>query len=111
MDLAGSARVFAANALWRATGLRPAGRVLVRALESPDETTRSVAAMFLTQGGARAEPLLREALAQRVNLPLVLEIIASLRDPRYAPALHPLTQDPDPQVAAAAREALRAVEG
>ena len=70
--------LFACNVLWRLLHLRTAGRVLLRALGSPDENTRTVAGMFLVQSGRRAEPLLEEALTKRENLPMVLRVLASV---------------------------------
>jgi hypothetical protein len=105
--LAEAAWVYTSNTLWRATGSRAAGRALVRALGSPDATARTIAGMFLVQGGKRAKPLLREALARREHLPLLLTIIGDVGDPSFDPDVRRLSQDPDPQVARAAREALR----
>lgn len=101
--------LFAQNALWRGTGLRTAGRALVHALGSPAEDVRTIAGMLLVQGGERAKPLLEEAMRRRENLPMVLSVLASLEDPGYEPALRTFAQDPDPQVADAAREGLRAL--
>ncbi|MGH9702621.1 MAG: hypothetical protein ACRD4K_04540, partial [Candidatus Acidiferrales bacterium] len=70
--LLGTARLFACQAAWRLTGLPSAGRALVRALGSPDDTERVVAGMFLVRAGTRAESLLQEALCRRENLPMVL---------------------------------------
>lgn len=105
--LAEAAWVYTNNTLWRATGSRVAGRVLVRALGSGDATARTIAGMFLAQGGKRAGPLLREALARREQLPLLLTIIGDVGDRSFEPELRRFAQDPDPQVASAAREALR----
>jgi hypothetical protein len=105
--LAQAAWVYTNNTLWRTTGSRAAGRALVRALGSPDATARTIAGMFLVQGGQRAEPLLREALARREHLPLVLTIIGDVGARSFDADLRRLSDDPDPQVAQAAREALR----
>jgi hypothetical protein len=102
-----AARLLAQSALWRATGWRAAGRSLVAALGSHDEDVRTLAGILLVRGGERAEPLLEEALRRRENLPMVVSVLASLEDPRYEPNLRRLAQDPDPQVADAAREGLR----
>jgi HEAT repeat protein len=110
VELAGTAGVFANNTVWRATGSRAAGRRLVRALAAEDETVRTLAGMFLVQGGKRAEPLLREALGRRESLPLVLTILGDLGDPALTPDLRRFSQDTDPQVAQAARDALRVLD-
>jgi hypothetical protein len=110
MEASGAARLFGANALWRITGSRSAGRTLVEALGSRDEDLRSLAGIFLTRGGRRAEPLLREALDRRRHLPMVLTVLGSLGDPRYEPVFQSFSQDPDPEVADAAREGLHLLE-
>jgi hypothetical protein len=66
--------------------------------------------MFLVQAGRRAEPLLAEAIARRENLPVVLTVLGDLGDPRLAPELHQFRDDPDPAVAQAAQDALRALQ-
>lgn len=104
--VARAAQLFTANALWRATGLRSAGRSLVAALGSPDENVRTIAGMLLVKGGPRARPLLEEALQRRENLPMTLMVLADLGDPDLAKVIGPYADDPDPRVAQAARDAL-----
>ena len=101
------ALVFACAAAWRATGLRVAGRVLVRALGSEDENVRTIAGMFLVKAGKRSQPLLQEALGKRESLPIVLTILADIGDRKFERELQQFCQDEDPRVARAAREALR----
>lgn len=101
------ARLYALKSIWNATGLPAAGRVLVEALGSPDEGVRTVAGMFLVQSGSRAEPLIEEAIRRRQHLPMVLVIAGDIGAVRLEPELRRLTQDPDPQVAKAARDGLR----
>ena len=110
MQVGKAAQLFAAKALWQATGLRSAGRALVRALGSPDDDVRTLAGMFLVQGGKKAVPLLDEALRRREHLPIVLTLLADLGDPRYEPALRAFAADPDPAVAESARQALKVLE-
>ena len=107
MELGKVAGVFANRALFSTTGLRPAGRALVRALGSEHEDVRAVAGMSLVQSGERAEPLLEEAARRRENLPLVLTILGDIGDPKSEPLLERYTDDEDPEVARSAREALR----
>jgi hypothetical protein len=83
---------------------------VVRALASDDPTTRTMAGMLLVRSGSRSVPLLRDALAARHALPMVLPILADIGDQGARPALHALTQDPDASVAGAAREALRVLD-
>jgi hypothetical protein len=112
-DLPGAARLFSVNAIWRATGLDSAGRSLVRALDSPHEDLRTIAAMFLVQGGKRAIPLLRESLHKPQHKPeslaLVLAIIGDIGGSELEPQLRRFSDDPDPLVAKAARDALAVV--
>jgi HEAT repeat protein len=107
MELARVAGVFANRAVFSTTGFRPAGRALVRALGSTDENVRMIAGMSLVQSGRRAEPVLEEALARRENLAVVLSILGDIGDPSCEPLLARYTDDPDPEAARAAREALR----
>lgn len=97
------------NAIWRATGLRLAGRALVRALGHKDEDLQTIAGMLLVQAGQRAEPLLEEALLRREALPMVLTVLADLGDRRFEPQLRQFAHDRDPKVAEAAEDALRAL--
>ena len=63
--------------------------------------------MFLVQAGKRSQRLLEEALRRRENLPMVLSILASIGDKKFEPELREFSQDRDPQVAQAARDAPR----
>lgn len=102
--------LLAQNAAWRLTGARSAGRALVRALSSDDATTRTTAGMLLVRAGPRSMPLLREALAARSALPMVLPILADIGDQESRPTLSAFTRDTDAAVAGAAREALRVLD-
>jgi hypothetical protein len=101
------ARLYALKALWTGTGLRPAGRALVEALGSEDDGVRTVAGMLLVQSGKRAEPLVADALRRRQHLPMVLLIAGDIGAVGLEGELRRFTADPDPQVAKAARDALR----
>jgi hypothetical protein len=87
-----------------------AGRGVVQALSSTDPTTRTMAGMLLVRAGNRSRPLLREALAARQALPMVLPILADIGDQESRPAVSALARDPDPAVAGAAREAMRVLD-
>ena len=106
MELVGVAHLFVSNTIWRVTGLRSAGRALIHALSSKDETLKTIAGMFLVRTGSRAEPLLREALHRRESLPLVLTILGDIGDPKVVPELRQFSRDHNPEVAQAARDAL-----
>lgn len=110
IQLGAVSRLLLQNAVWRATGLPAAGRAVLRALEHPDPSVRTIAGMYLVRGGTRAEPLLLEAVAARWNLPLVATIIGDIGDRRLEAVLVELTRDPEVAVARAAHDALRALE-
>src|SRR5262249_7549074 len=108
--LSGALRLFVYRALWYWLGVASAGRALVRALGSPDENIRSIAGILLAKSGKRAAPLLQEALARRENLPTVLTVLGSIGDPALIPQLRQFADDQRPEVAKAAREALKVIE-
>ena len=108
--LLGATRLFFYRALWHWLGLGSAGRALVRALDSDDENIRNIAATLLTKSGKRAETLLQEAVNRRQNLPLVLSVLGSIGDRRLIPRIRQFTDDQNPDVAKAAREALKVIE-
>ena len=111
MQLGATLGVLVANAIWRAIGLRSVGRRLIAALGSPDENVYTIAGMCLVKAGAKALPLLQEALDRRQHLPQVLQIIADIGEPGTETALKRFTRDSDPKVAKAARDALRVLLG
>lgn len=104
---AATAKLFGEYGLWRGAGLKSAGRALVEALSSKEEDLRTIAGMLLVRGKYRARPILEEALDRREHLPMVLTVLADLGDPSVEARIHPFAEDPDPDVAAAARQALR----
>ena len=106
MQLGKSLGLFGQHFAFKTTGAASAARSLVRALESPDETARTLAGMFLVKNGAKSLPYLREALSQRQSVPMVLQIMADIGEPSVEPDLVQFTDDPDPEVARAARAAL-----
>lgn len=108
--LLGALRLFVCRALWYWLGVASAGRALVRALGSPDENIRSIAGILLAKSGKRAEPLLQEALDRRENLPTVLTVLGSIGDSALIPQLRQFADDRNPDVAKAAREALKVTE-
>lgn len=107
LDKSGAFRVIVWRAVFQATGLSLAGRRLVRALGSRDETVRTVAAMSLVQAGHRSIPLLCESLVRRQHLALALQALGDIGEPRVEPAIAPFAIHPDPEVAQAAKDALR----
>lgn len=105
--VSGAARLLLRKAVWAATGSTTAGRALVDALETPDETLRTMAGIFIARGGAKAVPLLREALGRRRSVPTVLTLLGDVGGGAVASDIEPFRDDPDPDVARAARDALR----
>jgi HEAT repeat protein len=107
--LFGVIRLFICWFLWLIFGFPSAGRVLIDALSSPDKNIRSIAAMLLVKSGKRAEPLLLEATTRRESLPLVLSVLGSIGDPAMVPHVQQFTEDENPEVTKAAREALKVI--
>ena len=110
MKVSMATRLFVSRAFWGLTGIDAAGRVLVDALDAEDEDVRSIAGILLTRAGRRAEPLLEEALARGEHVPMVLSVLGSIGDPAIVPDLRPFARSDDPDVARAAREAIRTLE-
>jgi HEAT repeat protein len=108
MWVAHAAFLFLCQAIWRGTRLPSAGRALIRALDSTNANVRTIAGIFLVRAGRRSEPFLEDALRRRQhNLPMLISILADIGDPKAAGELRPFTEDRDPQIAQAARDALR----
>ena len=105
MKLARSAGLFGLKAAF-SLGSDSAGRALLDALDSDDETVRTLAGMFLVQGGRRSVPLLLAALEARRHVTTVLTMLGDIADPATMPVIARFTDDPRPEVAHAAREAL-----
>jgi hypothetical protein len=99
--------LFVCRWVWRVARLRIAGRRLVRALRSPDETTRTVAGIFLVQEGRRSVPLLHHALKRGESVASVLRVLGDIGDRESEPAIARFATDRDAEVAQAARDALQ----
>jgi hypothetical protein len=104
--LGGTARLLAQNAAWRTTGSRAAGWAIVRALESGDEMLCTMAGMMLVRSGERALPLVRDAVRQRIGLPTSLTVLADIGQARDTELVRGFASDFDPEVRAAAQDAL-----
>jgi hypothetical protein len=109
MGVAKSLGVIATGAAWKVGHPDWAGRALIDALGSADENARTIAGMLLTKGGKHALPLLRDAMKHEQNLPMVLAVAGSIGDASIAPDVRRFVDHRDPKVAAAARDALRAL--
>jgi hypothetical protein len=107
MWILGAIGLFICAAAWRATRLRFLGRMIVKALGSRNENLRTIAGIFLVRARRLTEPLLEEALHRGENLPIVMTILADIGDKRIEPEIRRFSRHEDPQVAEAARQALR----
>ncbi|MCC6713898.1 MAG: hypothetical protein IT496_01595 [Gammaproteobacteria bacterium] len=110
MKLGEAVKLFAAHCLWRVTGAKSAGRVLIRGLTSSEENNRLIAGMLLVRSGAKASPLYREALERGSPPPLLLRVIGDggVRDLHSQIARY--LDSNDPNVARAAAYALDALK-
>lgn len=103
--LLGTVRLAFVYFMWRLTGV--GGSILVNALGDGRETVRTVAGILLARAGRQARPLLESAMAERRHLTVVLTILADLGDQALEGPIRRFRDDPDPQVAEAAKQALR----
>jgi HEAT repeat protein len=87
-------------------GIQSAGRALVHALDSDDESVRTLAGMFLVQSGRKSIPLIREEITARRHLPMMLTMLGDIAAPETVPEIERFTTDSDPAVARAANDAL-----
>jgi hypothetical protein len=101
--------LFLCAGAWRLTGIKWLGRRLVQNLGSGNENLRTIAGILVTKAGERAEPLLQELLQRRENVPMVLTVLAGFGDPKLEKDILPFSTDRDPQIAEAARQALRVI--
>jgi hypothetical protein len=101
--------LFLCAAAWRVTGLQSLGRIAVRSMASKNENIRAIAGILVSKAGERAEPLLQELLQRRENVPMVLTVLAGFGDPKLEKDILPFSTDHDPQIAEAARQALRVI--
>src|SRR5215471_15447451 len=107
MQLMRAAGLFAANAVWCATGSQAAGRVLMNALAADDPNVRTIAGMLLVRGGKKSIPLITEAIHRNLNLPQTLVMAGDVGAHSLEPELKSFTTHPDPAVAKAARDGLQ----
>ena len=104
-----AADLYRANMVWKLFGTRASGQRLIEGLSSPNENVRTLAGMFLVQSGRKAIPLLEYELENRRNMPLVLTMLGDIGAAESEGQLRRHLDDPDPEVAKAANEALRAL--
>jgi hypothetical protein len=100
-------RLAVLSAFLRYTGRPGPGRSIVRALSSKNETVRTMAGMMLEKAGARAVPVVREALGRGVEVPTLLLILGDIGAPSERVLIEPYAASDDPNTATGARDALR----
>ncbi len=110
MQVVRLARLLACNMAWRATGSQRAGSRLLQGLSSEDESVRTIAAILLARGGDKAVALISVTIQERSSLRQSLVLAGTLGAQSLAPELEKFSNDPDPAVAAAAKEGLRRLE-
>ena len=71
------------------------------------EPVRQFAGILLVRARHHSIPLLREALRTRFQLPIVLTILADIGIPSMETEITMFLEDVDPEVADAAREAIK----
>jgi HEAT repeat protein len=104
-----AADLYRANMVWKLFGTHASGQRLIEGLSSPNENVRTLAGMFLVQSGRKAIPLLEYELENRRNMPLVLTMLGDIGTAESEGQLRRHLDDPDPEAAKAANEALRAL--
>lgn len=107
MSLPGTAKVFAAGAAWRLTGLDSAGRVLVDSVISGTEDEVTLAGILLVRAGDRSVPLVTSALETGANAPELLDVLVSVGSDAARTALQNVAQAPTSQASGAAEKALQ----
>lgn len=110
MNLIELTRVLTSKMMWSMTRFDAPGRSLVRALESKDDTTRTLAGMCLTHAGKRAEPLLLDALQKSNDVPMVITVLGSIGDRTMVSQIQPFLGSDDPRVAEAATQAIQVLQ-
>jgi len=80
---------------------------LIEGLDSPDENLRMISGTLLSRAGSRIIPMLRGAIKRQQNLPMILTIIGDVGGLEQASLLEQYMMDERPDVARAARDALR----
>jgi hypothetical protein len=107
-----SIATLATGVIYQATGFKRYGDKLVEKLGSENESVATIAAMSLVRKQSKAEPLLREDLANKGgNLPMVIDVLSGTANAtKYKEDFVRLAQSDDPRVAESAKWALRGVD-
>jgi hypothetical protein len=96
----------ATGSAWRVTRSAAAGRSLVSAVNDGGEDEQTIAAMFLTNAGDRAVPLVREGLAADAPSPTLVDILGSIGTDAARVELQRVAESGSPDLAEAARQTL-----
>ena len=104
-----SVDLYRVNMVWKLFGTHASGQRLIEGLSSRNENVRTLAGIFLVQSGRKAIPLLEHELENRRNMPLVLTMLGDIGAAESEGQLRRHLDDPDPEAAKAANEALRAL--
>jgi hypothetical protein len=110
MGALSAARLLAAGSVWRVTTVGAAGRALISAVSSPDPDDRALAGILLTRAGDRSVPLIGEALSAGADPSDLVNVLASIGTDAARATLENAAGSGRPDVATAAREALRSLE-
>lgn len=109
-----SARILAAGATWRLTGIAAAGDALLTATTAGSETERTLAGMLLVKAGNRSVPVVSDAVLTGKGTADLVDVLASIDTADARAALVRVAQAPPstvaPQAQVAAAEALRTLE-
>ncbi len=105
-----AARLLAAGAAWRVTGMGAPGRALVSAVTGPRADERELAGILLTRAGDRSVPLIDDALAAGADPSELVTILASIGTSPARAALETAARSDRPDVAVAARAALQSLD-
>lgn len=109
-----SARILAAGATWRLTGIAAAGDALLTAVTTGNETERTLAGMLLVKAGNRSVTVVSDAVLTGKGATDLIDVLASINTTDARAALVSVAQAPPPTVAPqakdAAAEALRTLD-
>lgn len=114
MGVMTSARILAAGATWRLTGIAAAGDALLTAVTTGSETERTLAGMLLVKAGNRSVTVVADAVLTGKGAADLVDVLASINTPDARAALVRVAQAPPSTVASqaqcAAAEALRTLD-
>ena len=108
MGTATSAALLAVGATWRLTGVPAAGRALVTAATTGDESDQVLAKMMLVKAGNRSVPIVTGTLLADPAATDLVEVLASIGTDEARDALRKLSHAAEHREAAT--EALRTLD-